>query len=1365
MGLIDNIISNLAAGIHKKRKEEEEQERQIQQNRRVFSSEEFKPQPDFDESRLAPSAQLPNDTVTRQQQRQSLDSIDRVSKFTNENIIGTPQILDDAFDKVSEPVTRTVEEARKLARRAGVTQMMDRIGQIEDTKSPFGAIGRLTRGKNFTYGEEANFVKDTAVATLRSVPRGIQSLKQTAIDKDEYKPESNYEKFLYGEEPIKSIQQQSEDIENFEKKYGVPDELAAATALPLAAGLTITDAIPVTPGKQGVKQVSKEALEEMSERILKESTEKITKDQAIELAKKALQSVDDVSTLRPFKTTSMAGADLPDSEVARTLSPSTTTVNFSPSNKYTPDISSGRIAQSPSFLAKYKSTTAEEPYLKEVLGAAAGDRPFTTNLKDPNTAASKILRKLKTKPDYSEDSIGDFLRGNIVARDSSDAKNILTQLEQNVNIESIDDFISNPNQWGYQGINLNIRTPQGNLAEIQIHTPSSEAVQKALHPLYEKWRDADEVPLSVFEEARKIADDVRLKFENKADDLPFMKPDQSAEDATALWENEYLPRMNELLEQSKSASDDQLPFYKEQIENLEKEFSNRVDDLQTGNKERKFITSVKEEETIDPAIRESVEGQYKPRANEELLKTAQARIDQDEAGAIEHVLYSDSADDETVAMGVDLVRRLQNRGDYGRAVDVVEGLAAKLTEAGRTVQAASLLGRLSPEGALLKVQREINKVNKARNTKIKLSPESAEKIKDLAKVANETPEGPRKVRAAAKLAERMQAEIPSTIGEKLSTVQTIAQLLNPKTIIRNAIGNFGFATLENVKDVVATPIDFAAGLATGQRYKSFPNPVTQAKAFGKGFVKGGKEAFQGIDTTAAKTQYDLSKKRAFRTKETDNIIKKSIYKPVDFLDRVMRATLKSFDEGFYKAAREDSLRQMMKVNKVTEPTEEMEKLAHLDGLKRTFQDDSLAAEAFGRIKSGLNVGKSFGVGDLVLKYPKTPGNLLARGIEYSPIGFFSSAIDLGKMILGRTNSQKEFVESTARAVTGTTAMVATGALLHQMGIISGKSDIDNDIKELERTQGFGDYRINASALMRFISSGFDKDEAKKQEGDTILSYDWFQPQAINFAMGADIDANQGVNPKSLVGTLIGALSSSANTLVEQPLVSGVNRLFNYGDLPGGVAQTFAGAASSFTPSLLNQVKQLIDNTSRDPQDPDLAKKGVNLVENRIPFLNENLPPAYDVLGDQKETYQNDSNNFFNVLFNPAFVSEIETTPEGDEVLRLFEETGESTQAPRKIGNSISVNGVTKQLTGEEKARLQQYVGTKTELVFQKIMSNPKYQQLDDDEKVKVLSNAVTDVMMAGKIEILGHRPKTVPRKNKVKNIMELEDPELPFMTP
>jgi hypothetical protein len=67
--------------------------------------------------------------------------------------------------------------------------------------------------------------------------------------------------------------------------------------------------------------------------------------------------------------------------------------------------------------------------------------------------------------------------------------------------------------------------------------------------------------------------------------------------------------------------------------------------------------------------------------------------------------------------------------------------------------------------------------------------------------------GDAKLDASMELQATLQALERPTFGQKLSTAQTIAQLLNPKTITRNAIGNEIFYRVEQMNRLLATPVN------------------------------------------------------------------------------------------------------------------------------------------------------------------------------------------------------------------------------------------------------------------------------------------------------------------------------------------------------------------------------------------------------------------------------------------------------------------------------------------------------------------------------------------------------------------------------
>ncbi|WP_295857527.1 RNA polymerase sigma factor [uncultured Oscillibacter sp.] len=107
---------------------------------------------------------------------------------------------------------------------------------------------------------------------------------------------------------------------------------------------------------------------------------------------------------------------------------------------------------------------------------------------------------------------------------------------------------------------------------------------------------------------------------------------------------------------------------------------------------------------------------------------------------------------------------------------------------------------------------------------------------------------------------------------------------------------------------------------------------------------------------------------------------------------------------------------------------------------RTFQDDSKASIAIQEIHDVLNLagigdsGKTikgrtvhaFGVGDVVAPFTRVAGNLISRGVEYSPVNAVKGTVEIAEAVakaVGGGNADLELqskgVSDLARGMTGT----------------------------------------------------------------------------------------------------------------------------------------------------------------------------------------------------------------------------------------------------------------------------------------------------------------------------------------------------------
>lgn len=567
------------------------------------------------------------------------------------------------------------------------------------------------------------------------------------------------------------------------------------------------------------------------------------------------------------------------------------------------------------------------------------------------------------------------------------------------------------------------------------------------------------------------------------------------------------------------------------------------------------------------------------------------------------------------------------------------------------------------------------------------------------------PEGRAKDIELAKVMQAISNKIPATLGRKIATFQTIAMLANPKTMIRNIGGNLLFSVAENASQTLGAGIDKGISLLTGKRTTLTPDMFAQFKSG----VRGAKEAVEdyrlGVNTSPSRTQYELPDQQVFNG-------------ALGKVERLTEFGLQMGDRPFWKAAYDESLRQQMKIAKVKEPTPEMIQKAQELANYRTYQDINSVTKLFTGLKKVFNrVGtKDFGLGDLVLKFPKTPANLLARAIDYSP----AQVVNMARSFTRNGFDQKRFVDAASRGLTGTGAIVL-GYFLAKNGVITGQANKDKDVAALEKSSGVGTYAFNTDALKRLATGK----ETTLQEGDTFRTYDWAQPISFALAIGADIFLG-GQGEREATTVAIDALKSGGATLLNQSLLQGVQRFMGGYNFMDNLVETAANAPAGFAPTLLKQASQLIDPGQKEIYDPNELNKGMNLVKAKIPLVSGGLQPKIDTFGNDVQLYQGD-NSLFNVMLNPGFTTKYKPTLEGKMALDVWRSTGDSDVIPKALSKYITVDGKRIDLTPQEYTDIQRIVGTMTQEGFAQISS-----QLSKEEQAKRMKKVIDDAGKAGR---------------------------------
>jgi len=780
------------------------------------------------------------------------------------------------------------------------------------------------------------------------------------------------------------------------------------------------------------------------------------------------------------------------------------------------------------------------------------------------------------------------------------------------------------------------------------------------------------------------------------------------------------------------------------------------------SKERGFAKAIQSSPDIAPELQQAVGDAnmtYKQLSNEEIINTAKQLVAEDPAKATATVLSSKIAAPQDVATGIELMRHFQESRRFSEAVSVADNLAEKLTTAGQTVQAAKILTHLSPEGILLKAQNIVKEANASAGRfkkVIELNDETAGKLYDLSKQMQDAAPD-LKIELAQDINGILNTIEPPSIGKKLSSLQTITQLFNPKTIlVRNPLGNEIFYRLERVNKYVTAPIDWANSAITGADRTVTFHTANQGE-YWKNWIKGAKAGWKGVNPEGIVSQFDI-KPAAFSGK----------WNPLTYLEKAMGASLKSFDYAAYSRAKNETIGELAWLQAknmglsgaelkakaaelATNVSDNILQIADDYGKYVTFQDNNVLSNTLSKLKKGLNFGKEFGLGDMVLKYPKTPGALIMRALDYSPAGFLRSAYLLGEAFTkGQKPPVRDIELALSRAITGSLGLTGMGYYLADKGIISGERNKDIDVENLKKQIGSGQYKVNIDALSRFVNSGFKY--AKILPGDTLYTYDWAQPVALALSIGANANQNMLTQSdpieKGTLDTAAQSLASGLDTIENQPVLKGVKDFFGTKSLSSALLTMAENVPSSFTPSVLNQVRQTTDNKSRETYDPKMMDRIVNKIKSRLPVLASTLPQKYTTLGKEQIDYENPS--LFNIFLNPSFVSTYKPTPAAALVLDIYSKTGETKQFPRTVPKSLTFYGKDYQLSGEQMSKFQNNLGDSTNAIFTELANNKNFVELPADKQTELLNRVLSSIYE-------GEKLKSLTKEQKVTLIKSLNE--------
>lgn len=278
-----------------------------------------------------------------------------------------------------------------------------------------------------------------------------------------------------------------------------------------------------------------------------------------------------------------------------------------------------------------------------------------------------------------------------------------------------------------------------------------------------------------------------------------------------------------------------------------------------------------------------------------------------------------------------------------------------------------------------------------------------------------------------------------------------------------------------------------------------------------------------------------------------------------------------------------------------------------------------------------------------MMYARTPANVVYAGIQLSPLGYIKALTDFAKYSKVKKGDNRyqtikaknEAKLSFAKANAGSLGLMALGAMLRSLGVLSFSGHDDDDKKEkLYQEMGLSGTKLNLSQITRLLGGERTKGE---QNGDLLVDGAWVEPLSTTiFAGGLIYEAIYEDTGKAFT-------SSICNDLISYPCEKTLEtflRNYEYGDseddnrLTKAIGTTLVQQLTgSFIPmnSARKQFAQAIDPIQRNiypsKKNEDGTNKSwwkqqleyfVNYNKNSSFLLKDQLEARTDTFGDEMQ---------------------------------------------------------------------------------------------------------------------------------------------------
>ena len=674
---------------------------------------------------------------------------------------------------------------------------------------------------------------------------------------------------------------------------------------------------------------------------------------------------------------------------------------------------------------------------------------------------------------------------------------------------------------------------------------------------------------------------------------------------------------------------------------------------------------------------------------------------------------------------------------------LMSGFSGQGSDLGRAFQARKLWRLMTPEGRQYTLFQMLTNTEKELGAKgVNVNLKFSDWIYKAAAAATE--EGDFKKVYDAAAAELAQ-QIPANWRDKFRAWRMLSMLGNPRTHVRNVVGNMLFIPAVGLKNKLGA----IAEIMTGQEDRTKTLKLVLPKDV-RDFARNDAKNIKDVLTGEAKYNEGSAVQRAMKP------FKGLLQALIDLNGGALEKEDWIFLKGHYRRALGSWMTangytaEMLNENKSL--LEQGREYAIEEAQKATYRDLNKLASTLNKVSRDGGVA-GFLV-DATLPFKKTPANILRRGLEYSPVGIMRSiATDIYhmkqwndfkdgklKVMPEKAVSPTQFIDRICSGLSGTLVM-AVGALLGHAGLASCGLDDDDD--KLEKAKGGQEYALNISKLLGAIGvpNLFGK--------DVTFTMDWAAPMSMPFFVGVaaqELFANQeGFE----IDDLVDAFGNITEPVFNLSMLDGINSLFKTSQYDDTNTITQIGAkigsnyVTSYWPSLFGAFARTFDEKQRKAFVKSgegtgvlgTARYAIEQVQNKIPVLNYDNIAVRDIWGEEKT-----SGLVERILENfilPGYVNDYADDPILNEMSRLYEVTGDDSIIPQEDPNkSFSYKNQRYILDDKQWDQYKAVRNQTAHAALAELINTDEYQQAEDSAQIQMIKDVWSYADKVGKKSIV-----------------------------